>query len=174
MLVANGPGRGLLRARHPRQGDAPRAGRARARVRGRRAVDPAPLPDRRPAAAGAGVRAASAAARSISGGLLALAHGTNDAQKTMGVITLALVANGNICRPTTSTSPTWVVVSAGDGDRARHLRRRLADHQDDGQPHPQDGLGPGLRGAGRGRGGDPGLHPRAASRSRRRTRSPAP
>ena len=28
----------------------------------------------------------------ISGGLLALAHGTNDAQKTMGVITLALVA----------------------------------------------------------------------------------
>src|SRR4051794_34633771 len=27
-----------------------------------------------------------------SGGLLALAHGTNDAQKTMGIITLALVA----------------------------------------------------------------------------------
>src|SRR5215216_4168542 len=32
----------------------------------------------------------------ISGGLLALAHGTNDAQKTMGVITLALVANGTL------------------------------------------------------------------------------
>ena len=32
----------------------------------------------------------------ISGGLLALAHGTNDAQKTMGVIALALVANGTI------------------------------------------------------------------------------
>src|SRR5690606_7953015 len=32
----------------------------------------------------------------ISGGLLALAHGTNDAQKTMGVITLALIANGNL------------------------------------------------------------------------------
>ena len=31
-----------------------------------------------------------------SGGLLALAHGTNDAQKTMGIITLALVANGNL------------------------------------------------------------------------------
>ena len=30
----------------------------------------------------------------LSGGLLALAHGTNDAQKTMGVITLALIANG--------------------------------------------------------------------------------
>jgi inorganic phosphate transporter, PiT family len=32
----------------------------------------------------------------ISGGLLALAHGTNDAQKTMGVLTLALIANGNL------------------------------------------------------------------------------
>src|SRR5215211_1102699 len=32
----------------------------------------------------------------VSGGLLALAHGTNDAQKTMGVITLALIANGNL------------------------------------------------------------------------------
>ncbi len=32
----------------------------------------------------------------VSGGLLALAHGTNDAQKTMGVITLALIANGSL------------------------------------------------------------------------------
>ena len=32
----------------------------------------------------------------VSGGLLALAHGTNDAQKTMGVITLALIANGTL------------------------------------------------------------------------------
>ena len=32
----------------------------------------------------------------ISGGLLALAHGTNDAQKTMGIITLALIANGEL------------------------------------------------------------------------------
>jgi inorganic phosphate transporter, PiT family len=46
-----------------------------------------------------------------SGGLLALAHGTNDAQKTMGVITLALVANGDIS-PNNFHVPTWVVVSA--------------------------------------------------------------
>jgi inorganic phosphate transporter, PiT family len=46
-----------------------------------------------------------------SGGLLALAHGTNDAQKTMGVITLALVANGNISESNFHV-PTWVVVSA--------------------------------------------------------------
>src|SRR4051794_25493490 len=46
----------------------------------------------------------------ISGSLLSLSHGTNDAQKTMGVIFLALVANGNL-KPTDSV-PTWVVVSA--------------------------------------------------------------
>ena len=47
----------------------------------------------------------------LSGGLLALAHGTNDAQKTMGVITLALVVNGNLS-PQGFEVPTWVVVSA--------------------------------------------------------------
>jgi len=47
----------------------------------------------------------------ISGGLLALAHGTNDAQKTMGVITLALVANGNIAENNFHV-PDWVVISA--------------------------------------------------------------
>jgi PiT family inorganic phosphate transporter len=47
----------------------------------------------------------------VSGGLLALAHGTNDAQKTMGVITLALVANGSLSAERFEV-PTWVVVSA--------------------------------------------------------------
>jgi inorganic phosphate transporter, PiT family len=47
----------------------------------------------------------------ISGGLLALAHGTNDAQKTMGVITLALVANGTIAQDQFHV-PDWVVVAA--------------------------------------------------------------
>jgi PiT family inorganic phosphate transporter len=46
----------------------------------------------------------------LSGGLLALAHGTNDAQKTMGVITLALIANGNLSED--AGVPTWVVVCA--------------------------------------------------------------
>jgi inorganic phosphate transporter, PiT family len=45
-----------------------------------------------------------------SGGLLALAHGTNDAQKTMGVITLALIANGNL--PADADPPTWVIITA--------------------------------------------------------------
>jgi PiT family inorganic phosphate transporter len=46
-----------------------------------------------------------------SGGLLALSHGTNDAQKTMGVITLALVANGNISASNFQV-PDWVVVAS--------------------------------------------------------------
>src|ERR687892_655939 len=47
----------------------------------------------------------------VSGGLLALAHGTNDAQKTMGVITLALVANGTLSGDEFHV-PDWVVISA--------------------------------------------------------------
>lgn len=46
-----------------------------------------------------------------SGSLLALAHGTNDAQKTMGIITLALVAHGTLS-PVDPEVPMWVVVSS--------------------------------------------------------------
>jgi PiT family inorganic phosphate transporter len=46
----------------------------------------------------------------VSGGMLALAHGTNDAQKTMGVITLALIANGTLGAG--ADPPLWVIVSA--------------------------------------------------------------
>jgi PiT family inorganic phosphate transporter len=46
-----------------------------------------------------------------SGGLLSLSHGTNDAQKTMGVITLALVAHGNIAANDFHV-PDWVVISS--------------------------------------------------------------
>ena len=41
--------------------------------------------------------------------LVSLAHGTNDAQKTMGVITLALIANGTLAKG--SNAPLWVIVS---------------------------------------------------------------
>ncbi|MBW3609089.1 MAG: inorganic phosphate transporter, partial [Actinobacteria bacterium] len=46
-----------------------------------------------------------------SASLLSLSHGTNDAQKTMGIITLALVAHGSL-EGTSPTPPTWVIVSA--------------------------------------------------------------
>jgi PiT family inorganic phosphate transporter len=46
-----------------------------------------------------------------SGSLLSLSHGTNDAQKTMGIITLALIAHGEL-PATTTHPPLWVIVSA--------------------------------------------------------------
>ncbi|MFJ3233971.1 anion permease [Streptomyces sp. NPDC086787] len=46
-----------------------------------------------------------------SASLVALAHGTNDAQKTMGVITLALISAGAL--PHDAGPPWWVVLSAG-------------------------------------------------------------
>jgi inorganic phosphate transporter, PiT family len=46
-----------------------------------------------------------------SASLLSLSHGTNDAQKTMGIITLALVAHGSLSGPSPDP-PTWVIVSA--------------------------------------------------------------
>ncbi len=47
----------------------------------------------------------------VSGGFVALTHGTNDAQKTMGVIALALVSSGHLNADFTRP-PTWVIASA--------------------------------------------------------------
>jgi len=47
----------------------------------------------------------------VSGGFVAFTHGTNDAQKTMGIISLALVASGHLS-PDFSRPPTWVIVSS--------------------------------------------------------------
>ena len=55
-------------------------------------------------------RAASGSASAASSALFSLSHGTNDAQKTMGIIFLALVANGNLSAD--ADIPTWVVVSS--------------------------------------------------------------
>ena len=45
-----------------------------------------------------------------SGTFMAFTHGANDAQKTMGVIALALLANGNLKE---FEIPTWVKISSG-------------------------------------------------------------
>jgi inorganic phosphate transporter, PiT family len=47
----------------------------------------------------------------VSGGFVAFTHGTNDAQKTMGIIALALVASGHLDAETFDV-PLWVIVSA--------------------------------------------------------------
>jgi PiT family inorganic phosphate transporter len=47
----------------------------------------------------------------VSGGFVAFTHGTNDAQKTMGIIALALVASGHLS-PDFSRPPSWVILAA--------------------------------------------------------------
>ena len=46
----------------------------------------------------------------VSGGFVAFTHGTNDAQKTMGIIALALVAAGHLAPG--ADPPPWVIASA--------------------------------------------------------------
>jgi PiT family inorganic phosphate transporter len=46
-----------------------------------------------------------------SASMVSLAHGTNDAQKTMGVITLALIVNGTL--PSDASAPFWVILTCG-------------------------------------------------------------
>jgi inorganic phosphate transporter, PiT family len=47
----------------------------------------------------------------VSGGFVAFTHGTNDAQKTMGIIALALVASGHLDAENFDV-PLWVIVCA--------------------------------------------------------------
>jgi PiT family inorganic phosphate transporter len=47
----------------------------------------------------------------VSGGFVAFTHGTNDAQKTMGIIALALVSSGHLDADDFEV-PLWVIVSA--------------------------------------------------------------
>ncbi|HVO55771.1 MAG TPA: inorganic phosphate transporter [Solirubrobacterales bacterium] len=61
---------------------------------------------RRPGPVGRGFRSAQV----VSGGLLAAAHGANDGQKTSGVITLALIANGSLGPG--HDPPFWTILCA--------------------------------------------------------------
>jgi inorganic phosphate transporter, PiT family len=47
----------------------------------------------------------------VSASMVSLAHGTNDAQKTMGIITLTLITVGTL--PAGSAPPFWVILIAG-------------------------------------------------------------
>ncbi|WP_132123021.1 inorganic phosphate transporter [Actinocrispum wychmicini] len=47
----------------------------------------------------------------VSASLVSLAHGTNDAQKTMGIITLTLITAGSLAPG--SQPPVWVIICAG-------------------------------------------------------------
>jgi inorganic phosphate transporter, PiT family len=47
----------------------------------------------------------------VTASLVSLAHGTNDAQKTMGIITLTLITSGSLAPG--SRPPLWVIITAG-------------------------------------------------------------
>ncbi|WP_181782894.1 inorganic phosphate transporter [Pseudonocardia pini] len=57
------------------------------------------------------VRKGFKAGQIVSASMVALAHGTNDAQKTMGIITLTLITAGVLAPD--SGPPFWVIASAG-------------------------------------------------------------
>ncbi|MGV9851691.1 anion permease [Streptomyces sp. NPDC003442] len=59
-----------------------------------------------------------------SASLVSLAHGTNDAQKTMGVITLTLISTGALGHD--AGPPLWVIASAGLGRRLAEVRWGVA------------------------------------------------
>ena len=82
----------------------------------------------------------------VSGGFVALTHGTNDAQKTMGIIALALVASGHLDADFTRP-PTWVIIVGRARDVGGHVRRRVADHPYPRHADREDRPASGLRGA---------------------------
>jgi PiT family inorganic phosphate transporter len=51
-------------------------------------------------------------AQIVSGGFVSFTHGANDAQKTMGIIALALISSGHL-KAEPFTVPTWVIVASG-------------------------------------------------------------
>ena len=108
----------------------------------------------------------------VSGGLLALSHGTNDAQKTMGLITLALVASGKLSAAHFHV-PLWVVVAAATAISLGTFTGGWRIIKTMGTKIISMDRGPGLRRADRRRGRDPGLHAAADSHSRRPMSSPA-
>ena len=89
--------------------------------------------------------------------MVALAHGTNDAQKTMGVICLALIANGSLKGGAGFEVPDLGRRELRDGDRLGHLHRRLAHHQDPRHEGRRGPPAPRLRVRDRRRLGDPRL-----------------
>ena len=102
----------------------------------------------------------------ISASMVSLAHGTNDAQKTMGVITLTLITAGTLRAG--SAPPFWVILIGGAGYRAGHLPGWLADHPNARQAGHRDRDTAGLRR----RDSQHRCHPRVRANSDSRSRPP--
>ena len=95
----------------------------------------------------------------VSAGLYSLGHGGNDAQKTIGIIWMLLIATG-YASATDSFPPGWVIWSCYIAIGAGHHVRRLAHRQDDGaEDHQVEAGGRLLRRDRRGDHAVPGLRP---------------
>ena len=105
-------------------------------------------------------------AQVFSGGFVSFSHGANDAQKTMAIITLALIATHHVIAKarTFPSPPLWVVVIAATRNRTGHLCRRLADHPHPGEPDRPARARRRVRRADHGSGGHPGAPPSWPSR----------
>ena len=75
----------------------------------------------------------------VSASLYSLGHGGNDAQKTIGIIWMLLIAAGYTGAD--DPVPYWVVVACYVDHRPGHAVRRLAHRQDHGPAHHQDPAG---------------------------------
>ena len=117
----------------------------------------------------------SARLQLVSAALYSLGHGGNDAQKTMGIIVMALVEHRRASPAGTTEHPTgipfWVVLACHAAMGARHAHRRLAHRQDDGHEDHQAPAGRRLLRRDGGR--DDAVHGDGASASRSRRRTPS-
>ena len=77
----------------------------------------------------------------FSAAAFSLAHGANDAQKTMGIILALLIANGVL--PTDADVPLWVVLAAHTAIAPRHALRRVAHRAHHGLEDHEAAAGPG-------------------------------
>ena len=80
----------------------------------------------------------------VSSAAYSIGHGSNDAQKTMGIIWLLLIAAG-VTSPDATMPPSWVIVSCYVAIALRHDVRRLAHREDDGPEDHQAAPGRRLR-----------------------------
>ena len=145
---------------------------AAARLPARRAADGGGVVAVRARYAAAGSTAGSGACSSSRPALYSLGHGGNDAQKTIGIIWMLLIAAG-YARRRSDPVPAWVIVALLRRHRAGHAVRRLAHRQDHGPAHHQAEAGGRLLRRDRRRDHAVPRHRRSASRCRPRTPSPA-
>ena len=82
----------------------------------------------------------------VSAGAYSLGHGLNDAQKTMGVISVLLYSPASVRRIPRARLGRPELLHR---DGSRYAERRVAHHRDDGHPHHQAVAAPGLLGVGR-------------------------